>query len=83
MKLCGKEKNKNYAGIDSCTYLINKILYGINGEYEQIMKLNDIFKRDVKEKYYMDKQIIKLADLKRLQVELQTQLDSIKKILNN
>ena len=27
----------------------------------------------------MDKQIIKLADLKRLQVELQSQLDSIKR----
>lgn len=36
----GKE---NYTGKDSCTYLINKILYGIKGEYEKIMKLNDIF----------------------------------------
>ena len=36
----GKE---HYAGTDSCTYLINKILYGINGEYEKIMKLNDDF----------------------------------------
>jgi hypothetical protein len=41
----GKE---NYTGKDSCTYLINKILYGINGEYEKIMKLNDKFYEDVK-----------------------------------
>ena len=32
----GKE---NYTGTDSCTYLINKILYGINGEYKKIMQL--------------------------------------------
>ena len=33
------EGQEHYQGRNSCTYLINKILNGINGEYEKIMQL--------------------------------------------